>query len=225
MPAITKVTANLASFTEEARQWVTLKPAMSEAGSREIFFELPGPMPIDRARILFSDPGVLVRVAIFSRGSVRDKWRQQASGIAYLLHSGDSDILSPEFRLNMTTDRFWLLRFQGTGNYGTKPPVVEVGYVPQRVIFAPRGTKPFFIAYGSGKRIVPREDALLAVADQRKEEIAEAKTGAQRVMGGTKRLRDRLYIADWKAAVLWVVLVVGVGILAWMARRLYLQMK
>jgi hypothetical protein len=61
-------------------------------------------------------------------------------------------VTSPEILLASGGERYWLLRVdQKGGGVGTGVPAIEIGWVPQMLIFAARGNGPFLLAYGNSR--------------------------------------------------------------------------
>jgi hypothetical protein len=94
--------------------------------------------------------------------------------------------------------------------------------LPRRLVFAARGAGPFQIAWGHrGAR--PAEysvDTLIpgyrheVALDQLAVPIGAARLGVPRVLAGDAATRERY---DWKRALMWASLVLGVAVLARMA--------
>jgi hypothetical protein len=91
-----------------------------------------------------------------------------------------------------------------------------VEWVPHEVVFVARGTGPFYVAYGSAAA----ESAAVSLAVLPKNVlIASASLSDPELLGGDVRLKPPPAPYAWKTALLWVILVAGAALLAWMALR------
>lgn len=134
-------------------------------------------------------------------------------------------------QLPATTDRYWRIQVEGSsGGLGAGIPQLEVGWLPHRLVFVARGPGPFRLAFGSSREGLCnlRDDALLATLQDRQQgkiRPASATAGPVETLGGAAALRPRIAPATWKRWLLWGALILGVGMLAGMAYRLYRQME
>jgi hypothetical protein len=99
-------------------------------------------------------------------------------------------------------------------------PVVELGWVPHRLVFVASGSGPFRLAYGAAN-VEPIGGPLGGVlADIEKPAsgtvVSVATLGGELALGGPSRL-SRSALADWRSWALWAALVAAVALLAWMA--------
>jgi hypothetical protein len=92
-----------------------------------------------------------------------------------------------------------------------------VEWVPHDVVFVARGAGPFYIAYGSATADPP---AASLEGLPKNLSIASASLSEPESLGGDARLTPPPEPYAWKAALLWVVLIAGAALLAWMAFRL-----
>lgn len=212
-----------------AREWLTLPVASGELPG-VYAFEMPGSMPVDRARIRLPQPNMVLTMELHSRASLTDHWRLRGRGLLYRLNDNGRELANDEFAFaNGDGDRFWQLRltpFEGA----TVAPTIELGWVPQTLVFVARGDGPFRLAYGS---------AGLAPADYSVEQLLQqfstrpdieitpqpARLGAALTLGGAERLKLPLSSRPWRRWLLWGVLGAGVAVLGGMAWRLVQQLK
>jgi hypothetical protein len=228
MPDLKGISARLASPTPQpARQWVYVAAKLKKKGDYfEYLFDSGGRMPTDRIRVRLPQDNTLVNAVFFSRQSPADSWSQRGSSLVYRVHLRGSEIKSPDFPFPPDTDRFWMMKIDRTGGgLGHGVPGLELGWVPEKVVFVARGGGPFTLAYGSSRtRVGDRgNDLLTEFKNLQKENVAAraVETGPQFFLGGTAVLRPGMTPQNWKTAVLWAVLVAGVTLLTWMALRLY----
>jgi len=106
-----------------------------------------------------------------------------------------------------------------------------LGWTPSELYFVGRGSPPYLLAFGSGKLQGAETgvDSQLvlqametAVMDQ---SIKKAVVGKRIELGGEQALQPPPKGLPWKKLLLWGVLALGVGVLAFMARSLVQEMK
>ncbi len=231
MPQLKGVNARLAASTIEApRQWVTITAAVKNGKPDEYRFDTAGHMPVDRIRINLPQDNSLVKATFYSRADTGRPWIPRQSSLLYRLRIKGMDVTGPEIALYPTTDRHWLMRVeQGGGGLGKGMPQLQYGWVPEKLEFIARGYPPFTLAYGSSRTrpYIQRGEDVLKKFRELQQENAVAKTvttGPQITLGGPAMLRRGITPQDWKTAILWTALGLGVALLTWMAIRLYKQM-
>jgi hypothetical protein len=183
------------------------------------------------------DPNSVAQVEWLVGDGPDRMWRPIARGVVYRLRRGGSEFTSPALPVAVTTARYWLLRVdQRGGGLGSGVPGLEVGWVPDTLVFAARGESPFQLAYGN-RDTLPAAFAIEAlIPGYRRDTDAPTSgtSGAHQVfdvsrtralephpLGGAARLEQAI---DWKRWSLWGSLVVGVVMLGVMAWRLVRQM-
>ena len=92
----------------------------------------------------------LTHLQVLARAKTADEWRLKTSATVYRLRRGDADVNIPEIALSSAGERQLLLRAdQKGGGIGTGVPVIQLGWIAQKLVFAARGNAPFQLAYGS----------------------------------------------------------------------------
>lgn len=215
---------------EPPRQWVSVAATVKQGGPGEYLFEAPGPLPVDRIRVKLPQKNTLAAAELFSRDGAKNPWAARSAGLVYQLRMEGEELVNPDFTLSPLPGRFWMLRVrQSGGGIGRGSPEIELGWIPQHLLFVARGDGPFLLAYGNAQRLFPdsRTDDLLAGLPNKRQAMASAKPaafGAQIVLGGEARLKTSP-VVDMRKYVLWTVLILAVAILAWMSLLLYRQMS
>jgi hypothetical protein len=233
MPELKGISAKLAPIAPEPpRRWISVPSAIKKKdGYFEYAFDSGGHMPIDRIRARLPQDNTLVNAVFLSRPSTADNWSPRGSSLVFRVRLRGSDMRSPDVSFPPVTDRYWVMRIDRTGGgLGQGAPGLALGWVPEKVLFVARGSGPFTLAYGSSRLRVGGEngnDLLTEFKNLRKENIVAkaVEAGPQFILGGSAALRPGMTPQDWKTAILWAVLVLGVALLAWMAIRLYRQMN
>jgi hypothetical protein len=232
MPTITAVEARLAApAVEQPRRWAEISAAAQQGKPGEYAFDLSGRMPVDRIRIQLPQENTLVTATLFSREKESDPWGRGPSALAYRLRIRGEVISGPDIMLGPIPHRYWLLRIEpGGGGLGSGMPVIRFGWLPEKILFAARGTGPFLLAYGSARAGASLQggDGLFRQFSYERKEMTMAGIavpGTPTTLGGEAALRKPLLPTDLKSAMLWAALCLGVALLAWMAIRLYRHMK
>lgn len=214
------------------RKWQTIAPS-GEGTHRGVYdFKVHGHFPVDRVRVRLPQVNTVVQVKLFSRSDEKDsKWRLHYQGLVYTLLRDGQTLQSDPIGLSGVRDQQWRLEVeQDGGGIGRGEPKLELGWVPHRVYFVARGETPFSLAFGAADIEASRSDLapLLKTLKQSNEGngfIKAAAPGTVFELGGQRRLAASPPPLPWKRWLLWAILVLGVLMLALMARSLYQQMR
>ena len=143
---------------------------------------------------------------------------------AYRLRRDGEEVTSPEVAIISSGERYWLLRVdQKGGGVGTGAPVINIGWVPQRLVLAARGAGPFQLAYGNRSAKPASYSITSLIPGYRTDtefKVKVASLGDQVTLAGAARLGEPI---DYKKWSLWASLILGVLVLGWMAYRLSRQ--
>jgi len=218
---------------EVARQWMTLQPSGDATHRGDYDFSTGGYYPINRIRIKLPQANTVVRVKLFSRSGGSDHtWRLRHQGLAYNLQREGYTLNSDPIDLGSVSDPQWRLEVESEdGGVGRGEPKLELGWVPHRVYFVARGETPFSLAFGAAEVKASRNNTLTPLLNTLKQSrngngfIKAARPGPYFQLGGPRRLEPAPPPRPWRQWVLWGVLVLGVIMLAMMARSLYRQMR
>jgi hypothetical protein len=146
------------------------------------------------------------------------------SAVVYRLRHDGQEVTSPEIAVRGGGERYWLLRVdQRGGGVGAGMPVLNIGWVPQKLVFAARGAGPFQLAYGSREAKTasyPIHALIPGYKTDSELKVKAAALGEQVTLAGPARLRAPL---DYRKWALWATLILGVSVLGWMAYRLSRQ--
>jgi Protein of unknown function (DUF3999) len=225
------------AIVDAPRQWkhVTVASVKDRSGEHEV--DLGGHFPVDRLRIALPHPNTVASLEILARARPADPWRPVTAATAYRLTREGEELTSADIEIGQTPDRYWLVKVdQRGGGIGTGPLVVGAGWVPHRLLFAARGAEPFQLAYGRHDARPAAFSIATLVPGYKGEEDLELRRGATpsgaaigqaqaaaaaQPLGGERALHPGI---DWKRWTLWATLVLGVGLLGWMAVKLGRQM-
>jgi hypothetical protein len=216
---LTSVLAEPARQSVDARHTSLTVPAIAAPKSAgEFEYDLGASLPVDRVNLELPDVNTLVEVDLQSRAKPASPWRMIRRSGFYRLRSDAEELRNGPVPVELNTDRHWLLRADSKGGgLGSGMPRLVVEWVPHTVVFVARGAGPFFIAYGNATA----ESSSISLAMLPKNvSIAPATLSEPELSGGDDRLRSPPAPYAWKTTLLWVVLITGATLLAWMAYRL-----
>jgi hypothetical protein len=196
-----------------------------EGNDNEYSFDLQAHLPVREINVDLPQVNTVVEVELLSRAQSKDEWRQVTTATFYRMVSGGSEVRSRALPISASSDRYWLMRVKSNSGIGNGLPVLTAAWEPQRLLFVARGESPFLVAFGSSlmQQAETSFDALLTSESTATESSVVrpviTQSGALMELGGATRLTAK-QPADWKRWLLWGVLLLGVGLLIWMARRL-----
>lgn len=218
-----------ASVVEAPRQWLEAKGEAIADKVGVYGFDLGARVPAERLQLLLPQNNTLVQAQIYARGTPTGQWQQLASGLFYRLTREGREWRNGDVTVNSRRERYWQVRVADKGGgLGGGDLVLRLGWTPQQVVFVARGSPPFQLAFGAqgmASSSLPIEELLQQSAAGGKPQVKEARVGEVTSLGGAARLQPPPAPLPWKKWVLWAVLVVGVGLLGWMAMRLMKQMS
>jgi uncharacterized protein DUF3999 len=221
------VFAELAANAVSAqRSWQKFSGQANSGKAGEYTYDLGGPFPLDRLRIELPEPNSVAQLQILSRAKTDQNWRPSASVTAYRLRSGDAEVTNPDIELNAGGERYLLLRVDPKGGgIGAGVPVIQIGWITQKLVFAARGNGPFQLVYGSrtAKPVAyPIESLIPGYKTDAEFKARPASLGDPIILAGPRSLRETI---DYKQWTLWSILIAAVILLGLMAYRLSRQVS
>ena len=227
---ISSVLAELAPAPgEQAWQWQEVQGTrvLAADGSAAFEYAINGRFPFERADVLL--PGNAGNEWMLqSRDAADTDWRTAAAPwVAFQLEGSAGPSRSPAQTLRgLNRDHFW--RLQSRSGPDEVAPTLRLGYRPEVVVFLAQGQAPFALVAGSGR--AARADAPLpqlvdALRAQRGHEWqpGTATLGAMQPLAGAAALTPEPVPRDWKAWLLWALLIGGALIVAGFALSLLKQ--
>ena len=223
-PALTGVQAELQPRAATLPwTWETLRGTrQDDRGTAWVVFELDGRFPVERADVAL--PGNNAgQWTLQSRDDEQAPWQTRAGPwIAYSVGHGDADRSAPQILASTVRDRYWRLS-STTPTDGI--PELGLGYRPEVLVFVAQGRAPFALVAGSAR--ATRADAPLArLVDALRTrhgedwQPADATLGASSPLAGNEALRPAPVQHDWKAWLLWAILIGGALLVAGFALSL-----
>lgn len=221
---------HLSDVTPPERQWFALTPTSSGEKPGEFLYTLAGKMPVDRVRIRLPQVNAVANAELATRAERTAPWQRRIGGLVYRVNKAGTEVVQDDFTLwPLVGASEWRLTLsQKDGGLGAQPPVIEVGWLPQTLVFSARGAGPYRLAYGKAG-LAPGdasiEQLLISNEGQPKFVAQPARLGTRELLGGEDRLTLSLKERSWRTWLLWAALGTGVLMLGWMATRLARQMK
>ena len=214
----------VANIIAARRVWHKIAGEAVPGKAGEYRYDLGGPFPFDRLRIELPQVNSLAELQILTRAKTSDDWHALAQATVYRLRDRDAEVTSPAIVLISRGERFWLLRVdQKGGGIGAGVPALQIGWVPEVLVFAARGAGPFQFVYGNSaaKAAAYAIDALIPGYKTDAEfKVKTAALGEPVTLAGTRSFGAPM---DYKKWTLWGILILGVFVLAAMAYRLARQ--
>jgi len=211
----------------EANRSVPVRESMQVAGTQvekgEYQFDIAGRVPVRELNVDLPEINTVVQVEVLSRSMSTSPWRSVTTATLYRLSANGQEIRNRAVPVH-SSDRYWAVRVASTGGgLGRGMPVLSLAWEPQRLLFVARGKEPFLIALGNNRmeRGEATFDVLLNDDSATHGLVApqSVQVGRMLDLGGGAKLKLERPI-DWKRYLLWAVLILGVGLLIFMARGL-----
>jgi hypothetical protein len=208
---------------EAGREWTRLRasPVAGVRGRYEL--DLGARLPIDRLRIALPQPNTIAGITLYSRSRPTETWRFVAGATVFRLRDDRGEALSDDIALRPSGDRYWRFEMEAHGGVLVDGAMeVSAGWVPHRLVFAPRGAPPFMLAYGSTKvRPFAFPVSTLVPGGADDPEADAVLVGSARADSPFALVDDAAEPADkaWKRALIAPALAVGVLIAGWMLAR------
>ncbi len=224
LPALDSVRVTTGAPASVEREWARLEGTSTAA--HHVAFDQEGLLPVDRVAVELPQVNSLARVVIESAQAPAGPWTRHYAGLAYRLVAEGQELSADAVSIPPTSDRYWRVRADPAGGgLGSAPPILRIGWVPQRLLFVPRGDGPFTLAFGStaASGAVFTPDDLLNLVPTASGVYAEATIdGDSFDLGGSARLIPDRRI-PWSQIALWGALVLGAALLAAMTVHLLRQ--
>lgn len=196
----------------------------------EFVFDLGARLPVEAVRVVPADANSIAIYDILERNPPESGWRRVGSGGFYRLQHNGQEIESLPVEIGRHSAREWMARVDwNTAGISKAPPRLEAQWRSHPVVFVARGPGPFRLAFGDPEA----KPAWLPVSTlipgyRRGDELKLPEATVGVVEGGPPRasmLPARLAALGPRKLALWVVLILAVAVLGFMAWRLQRQMR
>lgn len=199
--------------------WETLAGRrVAEQGRVYFEFDLQGRFPVERIDLDLAGNDA-VEWTLSSRDSPSVPWRHRTGPwVAYRLQGEAGGSRSaPQALAAPVRDRYW--RLSPSQPSGEALPALRLGYRPEAVVFLAQGAPPYALAAGSAhaRRVqapIPRMLAALREQYGADWQPVPADLGPATELAGEAALQPAPAARDWKAWLLWSLLVAGAGLVA-----------
>ncbi|MEP6906757.1 MAG: DUF3999 domain-containing protein [Pseudoxanthomonas sp.] len=204
-------------------QWeeITGKRVVEKDGASVFVYEIEGRFPFERADVML--PGNSSNEWVLkSRDGTESEWTTAATPwMAFQLGGSTASRSPPQALQGLNRDHQWQLA--STNVIDGESPVLRLGYRPEVVVFLAQGTAPYSLFAGSAR--AQRADSPLAqlveaLRAQRGQDWqpATATLGSGTALAGAQTaLTPAPVERDWKAWLLWALLIGGALIVSWFA--------
>ncbi|SKB28125.1 DUF3999 family protein [Luteibacter sp. 22Crub2.1] len=185
-------------------------------------YRLPAALPVNSVRVTL---GKSDSVARLDASAVEGTMSSEALGTLVVTPDGTEG----RRPLEVNARRRDLLRLHSATPL-REAPHLSVGWRPDRFVFLPEGKGPYRLLVGSARERRPAWPVGDAVTALRKSEGAawrpdETTLGPGQELGGREALSSPAAPFDWTRPLLWVVLLLGAGLIAGMAGSLLRKPK
>jgi len=176
----------------------------------------------------FSIPqdGLLFKGVLYSRNSKKSAWKYRKAINQYRLNMGDVQLQSEAIVLNQIYDKYWKLELSNESQFTPDQlPEIHIAWRSRQLQFLAQGKEPFIIAFGNSSIDAVYKNDLNALMQSLKNSGASID---QVTFGEIKQNKEVVKAKEeipWKLVLLWLVLILGTGLMAFMAYRLYQQMS
>ncbi len=221
---LTKVIGLYHQSKEQKIQWKSIaKPDIGKAGNW--LFESDLMVRLSHMEFVAPAQGLLYQGKLFSRNDSKSAWQLRKNITQYRLTIGDENVQSDAFTLQPTNDRYWKFEPENEALLnGNQLPNIRVGWKQEQLLFLAQGNPPFILAYGNANITQSKTVGLSKLIDTFKS------TGLHPDIVSVVNTQHNESFPQvdidipWKLIGLWMLLLIGTVLLAYMALSLYRQM-
>lgn len=217
-------------------QWNNFGPGevVSMPGRLDIDYRSDLRLPVTSARLRFNQSNSLAKIHLQSRASDKDQWRSRCRQTFYALSYGTTQVHKDSCSFSPTVDSLWRVTVEEDGAAiaaSRLGPTLSLGRATSELFFVARGGPPYLLAFGSERVVATtagqRDGVVLEAVDSTDASgrVLSAQLGRRIELGGEQVLQALPPERPWKTWLLWSVLLLGVAMLALMARVLLRQIN
>ncbi len=190
--------------------------------------------PTGSVQIRFPETNSIARLSVQSRSGADGGWKTRCNQVFYDLRIQDTVVRNESCDFPPTADPQWrvVVEQDGAGlRSGRNNLSLQLGWQPSELLFIGRGTPPYLLAFGSGKLAhteTHHDNGMILQAirmNSSTQVVRPVKLGKRVRLGGESALQSPAAPLPWAKILLWTVLLLGVGLLAFMVRCLTKEMK
>ncbi|MFZ3152630.1 DUF3999 domain-containing protein [Pseudomonas sp.] len=183
-------------------------------------WHLPLALPLQRLHVELSQVNSLAPIRVSGRSEAQGAWQSLAQGLLYRLPENGVDIRQDELPLpGWAVQQLRLHVDERGGGLGVEPPQIKVAVRATQLVFLQRGSPPYRLALGRAggeSAALPLTTLIPGYQPQRLQQLgtAEAQLQTEKLAQHKQAVASE---SDWKRWGLWLVLLLGVGVLTLMA--------
>jgi hypothetical protein len=221
---LTRVRVRLAPKTvQRTRQRHTIEGRFDPGEPGVVVYELDANLPVEALRILLVEPNTIIEGQLESASTPEGPWRTRQGGVFYFFEKG-GELRNASVAWRSSSDRHLRLvtSRRGGGLLG-EPPMLEVVWRPEQLLYVQRGPGHSFLAVGragtADGSFSPAD--LLRTRESEKIDLFEssASLGPEAVLAGESVL-ERKTPPPWRTYGLWALLLLSVGVVLALSFRL-----
>lgn len=231
-PVVTEMTARFAQQSvKPPYEWsasINMQPVMDSDLKTTVYeFDVSPAFKADKVRFVSSQTNQVYSGDILTRFDDKSHWSRQAGFHFYRIGTNGSEISQLETDLKPSSHEHWRIQFLYPDSSALHNDVtVQVNRYPLTLFFLQRGEGPFYLSFGSHKAPAQSRNISTIVEDLLKQ---VANDYGLATLGSVEHIKltglSSAEAARWKKIILWSVLIVGVLLMLWMAKRLFRQMS
>ena len=185
----------------------------------EYQWQLPLALPLQRVHVELTQANSLAPIRVSGRGEGKGAWQALAQGLLYRLPENGVEIRQDELSLpGFAVQQLRLQVDERGGGLGSEPPQIKVALRATQLVLLQRGSPPYRLALGRAgaeSAALPLATLIPGYQPARLQQLGTAKVQLQ----ADDLAQQQVAVTDsrWKRWGLWLVLLLGVGLLALMA--------
>lgn len=214
------------------RRSLVLDPVGRDEDDGGLIFDAGAALPVDQVDLRLPGDNTAISITLYSAATADAPWRRVHKGIFYHLRGGGEALANAPASIDGARARRWkVVIARGRADV---PVQLELGWRPDRLAFVAQGSGPYRLVAGSGADVeaaFPQEqvfgDSAIFGFARDNDLIGAATLGPRTELGGPARLRfePEPEPIDWSRWLLWIGLVGGVLLVAYLSLALGRQLK
>ena len=178
-------------------------------------FDLGARLPLERVNLALPEANSVYLADFESRPDEKAQWRTVSHAGVYRIATSDGEQSNGPIPVPLDHDRYWRVHLSGESG-ATLALRLQGSWSPSEIEFLAHGKPPFVLAYGSSSISGAATDLSVIPTGVL---VSTATLAGRQTLGGEARIDALRALLD-KRSMLWVVLMIAVVALAFMARRL-----
>ncbi|OVE81605.1 hypothetical protein BVY03_03115 [bacterium K02(2017)] len=201
---------------------------------KHYLFNLGGYYPVKWIKMGLPEKNTLVNGTLYHCNEPCKKWHYWHSGQLYRLFQKGLEFETPQIAHYGVASKNWKLEISAKEglSIGAGMPIIKFGWQPQRLIFLAQGEGPYRLAVGNKRAAYPyfNVKGLLSKLDLPDNKLPQAQIGtftSLKIEGDVTQdpIVKKAISTPTKKIILWVVMLIGVGFLIFMAIKLMKQLN